>query len=141
MCPEERRSVQFAEVPLVSGHVFRIDRKRGPVWYAKYREANGRQVQKKIGPAWTGRGRPPVGLYTKRTAEDWLRETLDEARERAQAGARQLDATFAEAAHEWLRNVEHDRACKPSTLRSYRQRCAGGNTTSPPVNDPLAAVR
>lgn len=28
----------------VSGHVFRLDRKRGPVWYAKYRLPDGRQV-------------------------------------------------------------------------------------------------
>ncbi len=36
-----------------SGHVFRVDRRRGPVWYAKYRLPDGRQVQRKIGPAWT----------------------------------------------------------------------------------------
>jgi aryl-alcohol dehydrogenase-like predicted oxidoreductase len=34
-------------------------------------------VQKKIGPAWTERGRPANGYLTKRLAEDWLRETLD----------------------------------------------------------------
>ena len=26
----------------VSGHVYRVDRKSGPVWYAKYRLADGR---------------------------------------------------------------------------------------------------
>jgi integrase len=31
-----------------SGHVFRMDRARGPVWYAKYRLPDGRQVQKKL---------------------------------------------------------------------------------------------
>ena len=41
-----------------SGHVFRVERRRGSVWYAKYRLPDGRQVQKKIGPAWTRRGRP-----------------------------------------------------------------------------------
>jgi hypothetical protein len=51
--------------------------------------------------------------------EEWLRSTLDDARA-APGGARQLDATFADAAREWLRYVEHDRGCKPSTLRSYR---------------------
>ena len=34
---------------------------RGPCWYAKYRLPDGRQVQKKLGPAWTERGRPPAG--------------------------------------------------------------------------------
>jgi hypothetical protein len=35
----------------VTGHVFRVERKRGPVWYAKYRLPSGRQVQKLIEPA------------------------------------------------------------------------------------------
>jgi hypothetical protein len=30
----------------VNGHVFRIERKRGPIWYAKYRLPDGRQMQK-----------------------------------------------------------------------------------------------
>ena len=63
-----------------SGHVFRAERTRGPVRYAKYRLPDGRQVQRKIGPAWTERGRPPAGYFTKRTAEDWLRDLIDQAR-------------------------------------------------------------
>ena len=34
--------------------------------------------------------------------------------------SRLADVTFAEAAREWLRYVEHDRACKATTLRGYR---------------------
>jgi hypothetical protein len=45
---------------------------RGPVWYAKYQLPSGRQVQKKIGPAWSGRGRPPPGYFTKRTVAKYL---------------------------------------------------------------------
>ena len=63
----------------ISGHVFRVDRRRGPVWYAKYRLPDGRQLKRKIGPAWTGRGRPRSGYFTKRGAEEWLRSTLDRA--------------------------------------------------------------
>src|SRR4051794_19696696 len=63
-----------------SGHVFRVEGKRRPVWYAKFRLPDGRQVQKRIGPAWTERGRPPAGYVTKRGAEDWLRKTLDQVR-------------------------------------------------------------
>jgi len=51
-----------------SGHVFRAERKRGAVWYAKYRLPDGRQVQRKLGPAWSERGRPPAGYFTKRLA-------------------------------------------------------------------------
>ena len=65
-----------------TGQVFRIDRVRGPVWYAKHRLPDGRQVQKKLGPAWTERGRSPSGWFTKRTAEAWLRETLGGERRR-----------------------------------------------------------
>jgi integrase len=59
-----------------SGHVFRVDRAYGPVWYAKYRLPGGRQIKKKIGPAWVGRGRPGAGYFSRRTAEDWLDDVL-----------------------------------------------------------------
>ena len=103
-----------------SGHVFRAERARGPVWYAKYRLPDGRQVQKKIGPAWTERGRPPAGYCTKRQAEAWLRSVLDDARRGALVGMVRTGATFADAAAEFMRYAEHDRALKPSTLRGYR---------------------
>jgi integrase len=103
-----------------TGHVFRLERKRAPVWYAKYRLPDGRQVQKKIGPAWTERGRAPAGYFTKRTAEQWLRDTLDAARRGRLPGLVQTGSTFADAAAEWLRYVEHDRDCKASTLTDYR---------------------
>ena len=63
----------------ISGHVFRVDGKRGSVWRAKYRLPHGRQVQKTIGKVWTERGRPPEGSFTKRTAKAWLRDVLDQA--------------------------------------------------------------
>jgi integrase len=107
-------------VQRVSGSVRRVERKRGPVWYAHYRVASGRQGQKLLGPAWTGRGRPPAGYFTKRTAEDWLVEFLDEARRDAAAGFVSTGVTFAEAAEEYLRFAEEDRGCKPSTIRGYR---------------------
>ncbi len=100
--------------------MFRVDRARGPVWFAKYRLPDGRQVQKKIGPAWSERGRPAAGYFTKRLAEDWLRGVLDEARRGTLAGAVRAGVTFADAAGEYLRYAEHDRGCKPSTLRDYR---------------------
>ncbi|MDQ6750389.1 MAG: site-specific integrase [Actinomycetota bacterium] len=103
-----------------SGHVFRVERARGPVWYAKYRLPDGRQVQKKVGPAWTGRGRPAAGYVTKRLAEAWLDDVLAQARRAELPGMIVTGATLADAAAEWLRYVEHDRVCKPSTLTDYR---------------------
>ena len=102
-----------------SGHVFRVERARGPVWYAKYRLPDGRQVQRKLGPAWTERGRPAAGYLTKRTAEGWLRDLLYEARRGTPPGMTRSGATFADAAAEYLRYAEHDRGCKPSTLQGY----------------------
>ena len=89
-------SVGIAAVP--TGHVFRVERKRGPAWYAKYRLPDGRQVQKKLGPAWTERGRPAGGNFTKRQAEARLREVLDEARRGTLPGMVRAGATFADAA-------------------------------------------
>jgi len=109
-----------AELAAPTGHVYRVDRARGPVWYAKYRLSDGRQVQKKIGPAWTERGRPPNGYVTRRLAEAWLRDTLDQARRGTLPGMVRTGVTFADAAAEYLRYIEHDRGRKPSTVRGYR---------------------
>ncbi len=103
-----------------SGHVFRVDRKRGPVWYAKYRLPDGRQLQRKLGPAWSERGRPPAGYFTKRLAEDWLRDVFDQARRGTLPGLVRTGATVADATAEYLRYIEHDRERKPSTVQGYR---------------------
>jgi len=90
------------------------------VWYAKYRLPDGRQVQRKIGPAWAGRTRPQAGYFTKRQAEDWLRDTLEQARRGTLPGLVRTGATVAEAAEEYLRYIEDDRERKPSTVKGYR---------------------
>jgi integrase len=107
-------------VGVPTGHVFRVERTRGPAWYAKYRLPDGRQVQKKLGPAWTDRGGPAAGYFTKRLAEAWLQETLVQARRGTLPGMVHTGATFADAAAEYLRYVEHDRGRKLSTVRGYR---------------------
>ena len=103
-----------------SGHVFRVQRKRGPVWYVKYRLPDGRQLQRKLAPAWSERGRPPAGYFTRRLAEEELRRILDEARRGTLPGMVRTGVTFADATSEFLRHAERDRALKPSTLRGYR---------------------
>jgi integrase len=102
-----------------TGHVFRRHGARGDVWYAKYRLPDGRQIQRRIGPAWTARGRPAHGYYSKRSAEGWLSKLLDEARRGELPGMVQTGATFLDAASEYMRWLEHDRQRKPSTLRDY----------------------
>src|ERR1039458_2299033 len=108
-----------------TGSVFRREGVRRPVWYAKYRLPDGRQVQKKIGPAWTERGRPAAGYFTKRTAEAWLRDALDQARRGTLPGMVRTGVTFADAAAEWLRFIEEDRERQPSTLVDYRSAIRG----------------
>jgi integrase len=103
-----------------TGHVFRRHGARGDVWYAKYRLPDGRQLQRKIGPAWTERGRPAPGYYSKRSAEAWLSQLLGEARRGELPGMVRTGATFADAVSEYMRWLEHDRQRKPSTLRDYQ---------------------
>jgi hypothetical protein len=102
----------------ISGHVFRREGACGPVWYAKYRLPDGRQVQRRVGPAWTTRLRPGEG-FTRRTAQAWLDQVLAEARRGELPGVVRTGATFADAVAEYMRWLEQDRARKPTTLRGY----------------------
>jgi len=56
-----------------------------------------------------------MGYFTKRTTEDWARATLDEARRGTLPGVVRTGATLSDAAAEWLRYSEHDRAVKRSS--------------------------
>jgi integrase len=104
----------------VSGHVRRVKRKRGDQWYVKYRLPDGRQVQKRLGPAWDGPGRPPDGHYTRRTAEEALQAILTDARRGTLAGMVMTGATFRDAAAEYLRYVEQVRKIDRATAKDYR---------------------
>lgn len=105
----------------VTGHLNLRKRKRGPVWYLRYRLADGRHVQKLLGPAWTERSRPPTGYYTKRTAEEALQQELADARRGTLPGSEvRSGRTFDDACSDWLRYVEHDKQRSPSTLSDYR---------------------
>jgi integrase len=103
----------------VSGHVRLANGKRGSSWYAKYRLPDGRQVQKRLGPAWTEKTRPPSGYFTKRTAEAALQAILTDARRGTLAGLVKTGKTFRDASAEWLRHREHERAVRPSTMKEY----------------------
>ena len=104
----------------VSGYVFRYEGKRRPMWRAKYRLPDGRQVKKTIGPAWTERGRPAAGYFTRRTAQAWLDDVLARARVGTLPGMVRTGVTFADACDEYLRYVEVDLDRKPSTVTDYR---------------------
>jgi hypothetical protein len=109
--------MQLSRVP--TGSVYRREGARRPVWYARYRLPDGREVRRRVGPAWTGRGRPAAGFFTHQSAEAWLADILGEARRGTLPGMVRTGATFADAAAEYLRYVEHDRGRKRSTLFDY----------------------
>lgn len=106
----------------VTGHLERRTGQRGAVWVAKWREADGRQVKRVLGPCHDGRGRPRDGTLTERTARDLLDAILVDARRGTVANLRRVGATatFADAAAEFLRFSEHERDVEPSTLADYR---------------------
>ena len=64
----------------VTGHVALRRRKRGAVYYLRYRLTDGHQVQKLLGPAHVGKGKPRAGYYTRKQAEDALANVLADAR-------------------------------------------------------------
>ena len=71
----------------ISGHVFRFEGKRGPVWRAKYRLPDGRQVQRRIGPAWTAAGKAARRLLHKAHRRGMAALRARQRRERDAAGA------------------------------------------------------
>ena len=103
-----------------SGHLQLRRGKRGSVWYMRYRRADGSHGKQRLGPNWTGRGRPPAGYYTRRLAEDALQELLTDLRRGELDAPGSTGATFADASAEWLRHAAQERACKASTLTDYR---------------------
>lgn len=121
----------------VSGHVQLAKRKRGDAWYMKYRLPDGRQVQKKLGPAYSGKGRPPAGHFTRKTAESELHATLTDARRGALPVQRQTTgATFSDAADAWLAYCKP--RCKPSTIYGYT--CTAGMLKAHFGDAPVAGV-
>lgn len=107
-------------VARTSGHVKLRKGKRGSVWYLRYRRADGSHGRQRLGPNWTGRGRPPAGYYTRRLADDALQELLTDLRRGELDAPVSTGATFADASAEWLRHAAQERACKASTLTDYR---------------------
>ena len=128
----------LSRVVPVSGHIYRQERRSGSRWVAKWRDANG-QHKRVLARAWTGKGRPPEGYLTKRGAQEALDTLLADARRGQLTGFARTGVAFREAAAEWLRHAEHERAVKPATLVDYRS--AVSSRLVPAFGDlPLEAV-
>lgn len=111
-------SATVREVP-VTGHLRKLPRKTGPVWYAAWRDAAGKQHQRKLGPAWTKRGRPEGEHLTERMAQEKLDEIIADARRGTLEMRKRTGATFADAAAEFLRYVR-ERERETSTIADYK---------------------
>ena len=111
----------------VTGHLKLIERREGPVWYAKTR-VPGRtpeQTTRRLAPAHLTGGKPPAGRLTRKQAADALSDLLAEERRKVGDGAydHQLEgATFADAAAGFLHHLEHVKGREFSTLRDYSTR-------------------
>ena len=107
-----------------SGAVFVVERDRGPMYYGKWRDASGRQIKRRLGPAWAvqdggewkrRRGRVPDGVLDERAAIVALADAVDEHEAARSAEPVSSTPTFAEAAARWLDHQEHIAGVKPST--------------------------
>jgi integrase len=117
----------------------------GPMYEAKWRRM-GRQVKRRIGPAWleqssseaTGwrprKGRVPAGSYDEKRATVRMAEIITEheqterAIEAGEIERRQQGVSFREVAAEWLEHLERERGARPSTLNDYRYMLAEPGT-------------
>jgi integrase len=102
-----------------TGYVRTIDRRGGPVFYAKLKWPDGTQPQRRLGKVWTKRTRPPAGYLTAGMAQARLEAILagDDPLVNLE---RTRGVTFAEACAEHLRYLEHDRQRKRSTVGDAR---------------------
>jgi integrase len=101
-----------------TGYVRIIERKSGPVAYAKLKLPDGTQPQRRLGNVWTKRTRPPEGYLTRGMAEARLAAIL--AGDDALVNIAPSHVTFVQACDEHLRYLEHDKQRKRSTIRDAR---------------------
>lgn len=117
-----------------------VARKSGPAYYGKWRDSGGRQVKKRLGPAWLEpdgngswrkrRGRVSPGHLDARAAIVRMSEEIAAHEVDLATPRPETEPTFADAAAAWLHHLEHVKGVKPSTLLDYRYALAPAD--SPP---------
>jgi len=103
-------------MPAPSGHVTTVKRKKGDVFYLRYRLPSGKHVKKRLGMVWRKDGRPPKGHFTKGQAEAELRKALVEAEEETPPSD---SASFGQACKEFVRYVRDVRQIDNKTASDY----------------------
>jgi integrase len=85
---------------------------------------DGRQLKRRIGPAWIRRRAPaPEGVFTEGAAHDRARTIIADLVAAAQAPPPPRP-TFREVAHRYIDWLERVRGAKPSTLADHRTQLA-----------------
>ncbi|HXN38711.1 MAG TPA: tyrosine-type recombinase/integrase [Solirubrobacteraceae bacterium] len=102
----------------ISGHVWLYEGRRRNTWCAKWRDQNG-QHEKRLGPAWTGKGPPSPGFLREREAQELLDALLVDAR-RGQLRQERTGVMFADVAEEWFERGRFERDWSASTQADYR---------------------
>lgn len=102
----------------VTGTVIDVPRKDGVVLYIKARDRNGKQIKKKLGPLYEGRGKAPEGHWTRKDAAEALRDFLTDLGRAPDVAA--VGVTVAAARDAWLAYVQHDKGRTASTVADYR---------------------
>lgn len=105
--------------PRATGYVRVIERKGGPVFYAKLKLPDGSQPQRRLGRVHLQRTRPPDGALTRGMAEARLQAML--AGDDPLVNLEPSHVTFKQACDEYLRYVqERSNPCKRSTVGDYQ---------------------
>ncbi|MGH2853967.1 MAG: tyrosine-type recombinase/integrase [Solirubrobacteraceae bacterium] len=102
----------------ISGHVWLYEGKRRKTWCAKWRDQHG-QHEKRLGPAWAGKGPPAPGFLREREAQELLDAILVDAR-RGQLRHERTGLAFADIADEWFERGRFERDWSASTQADYR---------------------
>lgn len=88
------------------------------MWCARWRDHDGRH-EKRLGPAWQGKGSPPPGTLRRREAQAMLEELLVEAR-RGTRHQERTGLTFGMLADEWFEHGKFERDWSAATQVDYR---------------------
>ena len=123
----------------------RVREHKGRVFYEAMFRYDGKQVGRRVGPAWLEpdghggfrkrKGRIEPGFYDDRTVHVRAAELVEryvsgeEERERAAREKMLSGPTFRELAHSYLSYVEHVKDATPATLRGYRSLLAEPGAT------------
>ena len=102
----------------ISGHLWLYEGTRKQVWCARWRDHDGRH-EKRLGPAWQGKGTPPPGTLRRREAQAMLEELLVEAR-RGTRRQERTGLTFRLLADEWFEHGKFERDWSAATQVDYR---------------------